>query len=174
MATTVGVLGNETTSQSAPRYNTVRRESGGYRSTGAAGLTVAQTPSKPKASDTLAAVTRESWQDWLSQGPGLQEALMGMTTYNNPNLASQEVARGVDTTNRALDVADNSYALNMSSYGLAPTAEQQAVNSRLSGLNRSTQTVNAANQIRQALMDRNRSIAMGGVTATNYNKITNS
>lgn len=113
------------------------------------------------AADRLAQVTREYYDDWLSQGPQLQSALMNLTTYENPGLADQEIDAGVGRVNSALDAADVGYKNRMHSYGIAPTAEQQEVNSRLSSLNRSSQVVNAANQIRQALHDRNQAIATG-------------
>lgn len=124
-----------------------------------------------KAADVLARVSREYYQDWLSQGPALQESLMNLTTYNNPGIANEEIGAGVLRTNRALNAATTNYQNRLDGYGIAPTAEQQAVNSRLTTINRSSQVVNAANQIRQALYDRNRAIATGGLTTSKYDEI---
>jgi hypothetical protein len=124
-----------------------------------------------KASKKLAQVTREYWQDWLSQGPALQRQLMNMTTYQNPNLVAEEVGAGVGRVNTALDVASVNYQNDLRGYGVTPSAEQQAVNGRLEALNRTTRVADAANRIRQNLFDRNRAIATGGVATGNVNSV---
>lgn len=124
-----------------------------------------------KAAKKLAEVTREYWADWLSQGPALQRQLMAMTTYENPNLAAEEVSAGTQRANTALDVASVNYQNDLHGYGVTQTAEQSAVNSRLEALNRTTQVADAANRIRQNLFDRNRAIATGGVATSNSQSI---
>ena len=114
-------------------------------------------------STTVGQLTRSQWADYVSRFSPIENQLMGMTTYNSPGLVSSEIAKGVEIADNASATATGMRAMNRSQYGLTPRAGQQALEARQDNLTRSTAVVDAANRIRQSLIDRNRAIASGTI-----------
>lgn len=114
-------------------------------------------------SNTIGQLTRAQWADYVQRFSPVENRLMDMTTYNSPEITAHEVERGTATAGQAIDVASRGRALNRAQYGLTARAGQQALEARQDNIARSTAVVEAANRIRQNLIERNRNIAVGGV-----------
>lgn len=129
----------------------------------------ANADSKPISTDTpmdvaSAIMTRQNYNDAVKTFQPLEDRLMGMTTYGNANLVNNEINSAIGTdgyVQRALDSSQGQTNRNFQRYGLAPSARQQAALSSNNTLTRSTSVVNAANNIRQKIRDRNAQIASG-------------
>lgn len=111
------------------------------------------------ASDTLANVTRAKYDDWKARFFPKVGELMDMTTYNNPNLIAQETAGAVNTVNESFNLANGSQARNVASYGMTQVPDD----TRANDLGQVASQVDAINNTRLVLKDRDRAIAAGGL-----------
>lgn len=118
-------------------------------------------PYSGKATDKLGAITKQQWADYQSRFVPIENQLMDMTTYNNPDLANQEINRVETDTASAYDNIANASAIQMGRYGISRNADQQQSSDRLSALGKSGAIVDAANNIRLKLVERNQMIASG-------------
>jgi hypothetical protein len=114
-------------------------------------------------SNTVGQLTRAQWADYVSRYSPIENRLMNMTTYNSPELVSQEVGSATAAAGTALDVAAGNRSLSRAQFGLTARTGQQQLEGRQINLAKSTAMVDAANRTRQVLADRNRMIAVGSV-----------
>jgi hypothetical protein len=116
---------------------------------------------RDSADGRMAEVTLSQWADYQSRFVPIENQLMNMTTYNNPELAGQEIGRAQADTGNAYDNIAGSSAVQLGRYGMSRTSDQQASNNRLTSLGRSGAVVDAANNIRLKLIERNQTAAAG-------------
>jgi hypothetical protein len=114
-----------------------------------------------EASQQLADVARAEWQDYLARFKPIETALMNQTTYDNPDLFNQNIAQAQSAINTSMDTGAVNQNQLLQRYGVSQTADYATANSRLNDLNRQAALVDAANRIRQNLVDRNYQIATG-------------
>ena len=103
----------------------------------------------------------KQYEDYIARYQGTENALMDMTSYNNPDLVNDEVAASTNTVNSAMATAAANQQYAYQHLGMAQTAETQQANTARNSLNTSTAVVDAANKIRQRIADRNQQIALG-------------
>lgn len=123
------------------------------------------------ASDMLANITKATYEDWKSQYLPIALQMTDQTTYNNPGLVTEAVNAATATTRNAYDAAYGVRDRTLSRYGVAQSAQEQAVNAQRNETDKTASVVDAANRIRRRLADRNRTIALGGIpnlAAKNY------
>lgn len=114
-----------------------------------------------EAAGTLAKLARAQWEDYIARFRPLENQLMQMTTYENPAIITEEISKGQKYLGNQYDATIQNQAIQMQSYGISPTGEQRAVNERVAALGKAAALADAANRIRQRLIDRNREIAFG-------------
>lgn len=113
------------------------------------------------ASDTLANISREQWDDYKSRFVPLENELID--AYNNPALRAERMA---DVTNRANDAATSAVGVaqrGLSRYG--QTYEGQAGLTRQADLSRATSVVDARNTNRAQMNERDKLLLSGGLTS---------
>lgn len=121
---------------------------------------------KDDPAKVTAELTRKQWEDYKARFRPVEDRLMYMTTYNNPELVNQEIASAIGTggyVHTALNNSASQQQRNFARYGLAPTRAQQTSLDRQNNLSRSTAVVDAANRIRQRITERNQLIATGTI-----------
>lgn len=117
------------------------------------------------AAQNLADVTRATYEDWRKQYLPIALEMMNQTTYNNPGLVDKEVKSAVGNVESAFKNTQGLQDRTASRYGITLDDRQKAASDRITGLEKSTAVVDAANRIRQKLADRNRQVAAGGIPA---------
>lgn len=117
--------------------------------------------SKTYASDTWADITRAQWQDYLDRFVPREDALLNMTTYENPGLVDSTMAIGKQAAAIGYDATQRMNQQAAGRYGAALTQGYQQNQDRRDNVGKSAAIVNEANRIRQELQDRNRQIALG-------------
>ena len=118
-----------------------------------------------KASDLLAAVTREMWEDYKKRFFPLEEQLMGMTTYKDPSLMEREVEKGQGRVEATFGSLWVTAVRRASSYGQSWDAAQYQANLNAHRLDKTAALADAANRIREKIIERDREIATGASTA---------
>lgn len=113
------------------------------------------------AADRLGAITKGRWEDYKNRFVPIEDLLMQQTTYGNPALAAQEIGRAEADTGRTFDSLAGSSAIQLGRYGMSMTADQQASSDRINSLSRTGAVIDAANNIRLKLVERNQLIASG-------------
>lgn len=149
-------------SYSPPVKGSYNTNPGGGSETAYSPLTVGES-----ASQNLADVTRATYEDWRKQYLPIALEMMNQTTYNNPDLVGKEVKSAVGNVESAFKNAQGLQDRTASRYGISFDDRQRAASDRITGLEKSTAVVDAANRIRQKLADRNKQIAAGGIPAIN-------
>lgn len=118
---------------------------------------------KHAASNATAAVLQANYNEWKNNYfPKIGE-LTQQTTYENPALMGQELGRAQGQVNNAFGVAQQGQEYQQAKFGMTQTAEQRTANAGQMDIAKSASSVDAANQTRMALGDRNRGIAAGGL-----------
>lgn len=118
---------------------------------------------KNQARDTWAFITRSMWDDYVNDTMPLEEQARQETTFMNPGIVDREINAAIPKVSQAFDNASRMQQEVLANYGMTPSQDAQRVNSRLNNLGASTAQVDAANQIRQRLIDRDREISLGTV-----------
>jgi hypothetical protein len=118
-------------------------------------------PDEGTAASRLGAIDKAQWTDYQKRFVPIENQLMQMTTYNNPNLAGEEITKAKTDTGDYYDNITGSSAIQMGRYGMSLTGDQQQSSDRLNALGRSGAVVDAANNIRLKLVERNQQIASG-------------
>lgn len=119
--------------------------------------------------DTTAALLRMQYADYMDRYRPSEDALMNMTTYDNPELVGQEIDKAIGTADKsgyvqkAMDTAEATQSYGMRKFGVQQTAETAQATGMKNNLARSTAVVDAANKIRMRQSDRNQQIATGVV-----------
>jgi hypothetical protein len=119
-----------------------------------------------EASQQLADVARAEWKDYLARFRPIETALMNQTTYENPDLFNQDITQAQSAINTSMDSSAVSRIQLLQRYGINQTPDYRQANDRLNNLNRQAALVDAANRIRQNLVDRNYQIATGSTMST--------
>jgi len=118
-------------------------------------------PNSGTAASRLGALTKAEWSDYQTRYIPIENQLMQQTTYNNPNLAGQEINKAETDTSHTYDNIANSSAIQLGRYGMSMNSDQQASSDRLNALGKSGAVVDAANNIRLKLTERNQQITSG-------------
>ncbi|MBW4056821.1 MAG: hypothetical protein HIU83_15765 [Proteobacteria bacterium] len=122
-------------------------------------------PASGTAADRLGAIIKGQYNDKVARFDPIENALMQQTTYMNPNLAGREIGKAEADTMGTYDNIAGSQAIQLGRYGMSMTADQQSSSDRLNALGRTGAVVDAANNIRLKLVERNQQIASGSATS---------
>lgn len=112
------------------------------------------------------ALTRAQWADYKNRFMPYENALMGLTSYNNPGIVGMEVDQAIGDhgyVRKATDGAADQFQRNVSRMGLSMTDEQRLAVQRQQQLGTSKSAVDAANMIRRRIAERDQQIAIGAV-----------
>jgi len=120
---------------------------------------------KYAANDTWAHITRQQWQDYLQRFAPREEEMIGMTTYANPGIVNQEVAKAGQAAKQAVQNYGGMSRQYLSRYGMQLDPRATAQTERMEKLTSSAAEADAANRTRQTLQDQNRQIAFGMAAA---------
>jgi hypothetical protein len=118
---------------------------------------------KNQASNAMADLTRAKYDDWKTRFFPKIDDLLNMTTYSNPELLTTEVAKSTDTINKSYDNVAGLQSRNVARYGMSQAPDQVAAQDSAMNLGKAAALVDAANNTRTMLKDRDREIAAGGV-----------
>lgn len=118
------------------------------------------------ASDMAAQLTRQVWEDYKSTYQPIAISMLDNLTYNNPSIVTNALDQSRTNVNASYDAQATNKLTALSRYGVAPTAAQTQTSDRLSSLSRSTAIVDAANNIRMKLADRDQALLLGGLPNT--------
>lgn len=118
-----------------------------------------------------AAVGQGQYNEWKNTYLPIALDVNNQTTFNNPELVNQGITQAVGDVNQAFNTQAGTQQRYQQQYGLTPDPMQGAVNSRVNSLGRSQSVVDAANRIRQNLINRNTSIMQGGVPTASQSGI---
>lgn len=127
-------------------------------------------PLSGKAATRQGAITKMQWADYQTRFVPIENQLMNMTTYNNPELAGQEIGKAQADTAGTYDNIAGSQAIQMGRYGMSLSPDQQASSDRINSLGKSGAVVDAANNIRLKLVERNQTIAAGTSQSMNVSQ----
>lgn len=122
-------------------------------------------PNAGSASGWIGAIEKAQYEDKKARFDPIENALMQETTYMNPNLAGREIGKAEADTMQTYDNISGSQAIQLGRYGMSLNSDQQTSSDRLNSLGRTGAVIDAANNIRLKLVERNQQIAAG--TATN-------
>lgn len=112
------------------------------------------------ASDTLARISREQWDDYKNRFIPLENQLIN--AYDNPQLRAERMTA---VTGEAEAASDNSEAIadrQLSRYG---QSADSVGNDRASGLTKMTNVVDAQNTNRDKMNARDQLLLSGGLTS---------
>lgn len=122
-------------------------------------------PNYSSAAVRMGEIEKQDWNDYKTRFIPIENALMQQTTYMNPALAGQEIGKAESDTAHTFNNIAGSSAIQLGRYGMSMTADQQASSDRLNSLGKSGAVVDAANNIRLKLVERNQQIASGSSAA---------
>jgi len=123
-------------------------------------------PSKySSATDLAAAVAQGQYDNWKAQYYPIMLAARDMTTYADPSIIDTEIGKGTAIANASVDNAAQQQKLAFDRMGITPDGTSQAAIGRSNDMGKSTAVVDAANRIRQGLIDRNKSIMATNVSS---------
>lgn len=114
-----------------------------------------------QASDTWAWITRAQYKDYVNRFVPMENELIGMTSYKNPAVVQEAVDKGALAASNAYDTAAAQQDQTYGRYGAAISADQLRTIDRSRDLGKTAAIVDAANRIRQDLIDQDRAIAFG-------------
>ncbi len=117
--------------------------------------------SKTFASDTWADISRLQWEDYDKRFIPQEDQLIGMMTYNNPELVGESVAKSSSAAGKGFDMASRMTDQHRARYGMAMSRGEAQHRQRTNQGQRTAAVVGAENQARQRLQERNREIALG-------------
>lgn len=122
---------------------------------------------KSDPATVTAALIRQQSAEYDSTFKPIEDQLLQMTTFKNPELLNKELSGAIGNNgtggyiNQTLDSVFSAQGRNSSRYGANMTAEQQDALANSNNLKRSTAVVDAATRIRQKLQERDQQIMMG-------------
>jgi hypothetical protein len=121
------------------------------------GATLGYNPSSPNyANDTFAAITRQQWQDYVSNFVPIENQLIKYATDpTQPAQAMQSASQGVQ---QAFAQQPGIQARQFAALGVTPGADETAADNRQTGLQRSLADVQAQNTARDLTKQRQESI----------------
>jgi hypothetical protein len=103
-------------------------------------------------------VNQGIYQEWMTSNLPLYQQLENQLTWNNPGIVKSGVDSAVGNVDNAFNAQTDQLTRGYAAAGIAPTAEQSAVDDRVMTSRRSTADVDAANRTRQQLGERDRLI----------------
>ena len=121
---------------------------------------------KYQANDTWAWITRQQWDDYTKRFAPYENQMIGMTTYKNPQVVEQEVKKGIAAVDTSADAYNKMNQQYMSRYGAAIDPRAAQTTGRMSNFTKTAAIADAANRIRQRLLDQDREIALGMASST--------
>ncbi|WLD56876.1 hypothetical protein NFC81_09045 [Salinispirillum sp. LH 10-3-1] len=115
---------------------------------------------KPTASDTMAEIHREQWEDWKNR---YQSRLIDLANQaQSGELTRKDIQRADQSVTSAFSGQRDSIQKTNSGLGIQPTAQQKESSDRALGLAEASGRVGARNQARIAGEDRDMQILAGG------------
>ena len=108
------------------------------------------------ASDTFAALTRQQWQDYITNFVPYENKLIQYAT--DPTVVSNNMSLASQNVNQAFDQQAGTTQRRLSGLGLTLDADEQKVADRSTSLARAAADVNAQNTVRDQTMARQQSI----------------
>jgi hypothetical protein len=139
----------------------------GINDMGLVDITPPEFSGEDKASDTWAWITRAQWADYMDRFAPRENQLMAMSTYFNPEIATQQVDKAKVAAGTAFDTSQRMQQQYESRYGAGALGGERAYDQRVASVGKSAAIVDAANRITQKLIDQNREIAVGASEAAN-------
>lgn len=125
------------------------------------GLSSRSFNSNMKASERLAQISREQWQDYQRRFIPLEDKLID--AYDNQKLKAERMAAVTNEAAAASDVAAGVNDRNMARYGLS--GRSSAGNDRAEAMSKTTNIVDAQNTNRDKMSARDELLLTGGLTA---------
>ena len=122
-----------------------------------------QKPQKPKtlsASETLAQIHREEWEDWKDRFQPRLEDLARQA--QSGELTKADVKRADKSVVSSFDRSEDAQKLRLSRLGLQQDSRQSAASKRMLGLNETATRASVRNNTRIAGQDRDMQILAGG------------
>lgn len=114
-----------------------------------------------EAARKMASVVRRQWADYLQRFRPYENELMRQTTYENPAVLQQALDDAQSSTLQYFNNVMRERRTALQDFGVREGQDTRQVNERLTQLSKSAALVDAANNIRQRIMDRDREIAFG-------------
>jgi hypothetical protein len=124
------------------------------------------------AADMSAQILAAEYSNWEQQFKPIEQTLLGQSSLQDPNILTDAVSQAGTAAGQTADTMQGVEQRAMESRGIAPTAQQQMVNTRLNGLSRAASVAGAQNQARQQVSTQDELIAIG--SAPNPNIATQS
>ena len=122
-----------------------------------------QKPQKPKtlsASETLAKIAREEWEDWKKRfQPRIEDLARQASTGE---LTKADIGRADQSVIRSFDRAADAETMRTNRLGIQRDGRQQAASDRMLGLNETATRASVRNNTRIAGQDRDMQILAGG------------
>jgi hypothetical protein len=119
-------------------------------------------PAQGSADNDYAMVTYALWNDYKTNFAPAQYALLDEMSGSNPAKAQDAVNYAMGRASYGMDVAKGGRQRQLEGYGMNITGDARAAMSRQDQLRDSLAVVNAANQTRRSLKDRDNAIMTGG------------
>ena len=120
-------------------------------------------PQKPKtlsASETLAKIAREEWEDWKKRfQPRIEDLARQASTGE---LTKADIGRADQSVTRSFDRAADAETMRTNRLGIQRDGRQQAASDRMLGLNETATRASVRNNTRIAGQDRDMQILAGG------------
>lgn len=121
---------------------------------------VVEKPKAPTASDTLAQIHREEWEDWKKRfQPRIEDLARQATTGE---LTQADIGRADGSVLSSFSNAAQAQQIREDRLGIRTDSRQSAASERLLGLNKTAARASARNNTRIAGQDRDMQILAGG------------
>lgn len=120
-----------------------------------------------KASDILADVTRAQWADVKQNYLPIEKDIMQQLTFVNKDLMPESIASAQQASAGAADTVTGVRDRNIARYGITMGQQEQQAMADSDALTKSKNMVNAGNWTRQRLLDRDKELMLGGISAIN-------
>jgi len=111
---------------------------------------------KHSASDTFAAITRQQWADYVSTFVPIENQLIKYAT--DPTVVSSAMSEASGNVNAAFDAQQASTQRRLQGMGVTLDADEQAAQTKATGLARSLADVGAQNTARDLTVQRQQGI----------------
>jgi hypothetical protein len=120
-----------------------------------------------------AQVLAAQFADWEKTYKPVELNLLGQSSLQNPEVLTNAVGQAGTQANQAYDAMEGVQQRQMSSRGIAPTAQQQETSQRLTGLSRASSVAGAQNRARQQVATQDELIAWGSAPNPNLVRQSN-
>ena len=117
--------------------------------------------SNSSASQTMAAIYRKDWEDYLSRFAPYEQKMMGLV--GNQGIKDQLLNDATANVNQAFGISNSNYNSRMQNYGATSDNLQTMVHDKQTGLAKTAALVGARNGIRTQLKDTENNILAGGL-----------